>query len=570
MDRFLLLAINSKYIHSNLAVYCLKAATSYSEKVCIKECTINNRIDDILKSVFEEKPDAIGISCYIWNIDYVEQLLPELSKIMPEVPIWLGGPEVSYNAEYYVRKYKNVAGVMCGEGERIFRELMNCYVEGKLEKISEIPGITCMKDGEVIVNEWPEPVNMDEVAMPYEVAGLEPKEYENRIIYYESSRGCPFSCSYCLSSVDKKLRFRSIDKVIKDIQFFLDNRTKLVKFVDRTFNCKKEHSRAIWKYIKDNDNGYTGFHFEIAADILDDEDIEILQDMRPGLIQLEIGVQSVNPDTLKAIHRNMNMDKLRNNIEGLRKKGNIHLHLDLIAGLPYEDMASFRHSFDEIYGMVPHNLQLGFLKLLYGSLMRNEAEKYGIVCRDYAPYEVLYTDVLSYEEILQLKKVENVVDMYYNSRMFVAGLRYLGYFYDSAFDMYMALGNFYDECYKDGSLPSRNDKYRILYEFASESLNEGERIVLADLLKYDMLLRDNAKSMPEFMEASAEFKEKARNYLPKGKLTKAEHIEIFNLDVTRFYETGEINIMETPVHFDYLIRTSMDNNGSVRIMEETQ
>lgn len=569
MEKFLLLAINSKYIHSNLAVYCLKAATEYSDRVCIREYTINNHADDILKGIYEEQPDVIGISCYIWNIDYVMKLLPEIDKVMPDVPVWLGGPEVSYNAEYYINNYRNVAGVMCGEGELTFRALMDCYVKGNVPDISEIPGIACMKDGNIIVNKWPEPVNMDEIAMPYKVAGLGEEEYRNRIIYYESSRGCPFSCSYCLSSVDKKLRFKSLQKVFEDLQFFLDNRVPLVKFVDRTFNCKKEHARAIWKYIRDNDNGHTGFHFEISADILDDEDIDILKCMRPGLVQLEVGVQSVNRDTLNAIHRNMNLDVLKNNVEELIGNGNIHLHLDLIAGLPYEDMKSFKNSFDRIYSMCPHNLQLGFLKLLHGSLMRSEADRYGIVCRDYAPYEVLYTDCLTYGDVLELKKVENVLDMYYNSRMFVAGLKYLVGFYESAFDMYREFGTYYCNRYPDGSLPSRNNKYSLLYEFASGIMDNDELAVMADLLKYDMLLRDNVKTYPAFMEPSAKMREDARRYVEKGR-TKAEHVEIFNLDVPHYIKTGDVIKKETPVHFDYLTRTIMDNNASVRIMEDLQ
>ena len=569
MEKFLLLAINSKYIHSNLAVYCLKAATEYSDRVCIKEYTINNHADDILKGIYEEQPDVIGISCYIWNIDYVMKLLPEIDKVMPDVSVWLGGPEVSYNAEYYINKYSNVAGVMCGEGELTFRALMDCYVKGNVSDISEIPGIACMKDGNIIVNKWPEPVNMDEIAMPYKVAGLDEEEYRNRIIYYESSRGCPFFCSYCLSSVDKKLRFKSLQKVFDDIQFFLDNRVPLVKFVDRTFNCKKEHARAIWKYIRDNDNGHTGFHFEISADILDDEDIDILKSMRPGLVQLEVGVQSVNRFTLNAIHRNMNLDVLKNNVKELIGNGNIHLHLDLIAGLPYEDMKSFKNSFDRIYSMCPHNLQLGFLKLLHGSLMRSEADRYGIVCRDYAPYEVLYTDCLTYGDVLELKKVENVLDMYYNSRMFVAGLKYLVGFYESAFDMYREFGTYYCNRYPDGSLPSRNNKYSLLYEFASGIMDNDELAVMADLLKYDMLLRDNVKTYPAFMEPSDKMREDARRYIEKGR-TKAEHVEIFNLDVPHYIKTGDIIKKKTPVHFDYLTRTIMDNNASVRIMEELQ
>lgn len=400
MNKFLLVAINSKYIHSNLAVYCLKAATAYSDKVYIREFTINNQLEDILKNIYLEKPDVIGISCYIWNINCVKELLPELNKLLPGVKIWLGGPEVSYNTEEYAGRYENVAGVIKGEGEAVFKELMDCYMEGREKDIPSIPGITTVSDGKIIDNPCTLVYDMSDSVMPYYAAGYKEDDYKNKIIYYESSRGCPFSCSYCLSSVDKHLRFRNTELVLTDLKVFLDNKVALVKFVDRTFNCNREHSRKILRFIRDNDNGITSFHFEIAADILEDEDIRIMNSLRPGLIQLEIGVQSTNQDTIKAIHRVMNLDKLRNNVTAIRKCRNIHMHLDLIAGLPYEDINSFRKSFNDIYDMKPDNLQLGFLKLLHGSLMREEKDKYGIVARDIPPYEVLYTKYLSYDDIL--------------------------------------------------------------------------------------------------------------------------------------------------------------------------
>lgn len=565
MNKFLLVAINSKYIHSNLAVYCLYGATDYREHVAIKEFTINNRTEDILRGIYEEKPDVIGFSCYIWNISIVKEILTELKKVLPELKVWLGGPEVSYNAEYYVKKYDNVAGVIRGEGEAVFKELTECYENGS--KYHNIKGITLIHNGEIVNNPLPSPIDMSKTPMPYYAAGYSEADYNNKIIYYESSRGCPFSCSYCLSSVDKKLRFRDIEMVKADLRLFLKNKVSLVKFIDRTFNCNREHSREILKFIRDNDNGITSFHFEIAADILEKEDIEIMSGMRPGLIQLEIGVQSTNPDTIKAIHRVMDLKKLRENVTAIRKNRNIHMHLDLIAGLPYEDYESFKKSFNDIYAMKPDNLQLGFLKLLYGSLMRDEAEKYGIVARENAPYEVLFTKWISYEEILKLKVVENVLDMYYNSGMFANSLRLLADFFENSFDMYEELGTFYEKRYKDGSLPSRNGKFELLYEFAAVRLDKDNLKHFSQLLRFDMYLRENVKALPGCFEFDKDKATAARCFSGERKLTKAEHIEIFEINPLLYEKEGVIKEEKTIVYFDYLNR-KFDNNANTRHLEE--
>lgn len=569
MNKFLLVAINSKYIHSNLAVYCLKAATAYSDKVYIREFTINNQIEDILKNIYLEKPDVIGISCYIWNINYVKELLPELNKVLPGVKIWLGGPEVSYNTEEYAGRYENVAGVIKGEGEAVFKELMDCYMEGRGKDIPSIPGITTVSDGKIIDNPCTLVYDMSDSVMPYYAAGYKEDDYKNKIIYYESSRGCPFSCSYCLSSVDKHLRFRNTELVLTDLKVFLDNKVALVKFVDRTFNCNREHSRKILRFIRDNDNGITSFHFEIAADILEEEDIRIMNSLRPGLIQLEIGVQSTNQDTIKAIHRVMNLDKLRNNVAAIRKCRNIHMHLDLIAGLPYEDINSFRKSFNDIYDMKPDNLQLGFLKLLHGSLMREEKDKYGIVARDIPPYEVLYTKYLSYDDILKLKQVEKVLDMYYNSNMFVLSVRYLSGSFDDSFAMYELLSECFERRYSDGSLPSRNGKFELLYDFAGDYLNEHDMMVFGEMLRFDMYLRDNVKSLPECFAFNKDESLRAKKYSGEHKLTKAEHIEIFKINPVEYRDNGNVVCGDTVIYFDYLIR-DYDNNATIKILEETK
>ncbi len=569
MKKILLVAVNSKYIHSNLAVYCLKAAAGqYSDNVDIKEYTINNQTDDILRGIYECRPDVIGLSCYIWNITIIKELIVELAKVLPGVPIWLGGPEVSYNAEWYVANYDNVAGVMRGEGEEIFASLTACYEEDRIRDIELIQGITMNTPHGIINNPCPPPIDMSNMKMPYDVSDYNKDSYRNKIIYYESSRGCPFSCSYCLSSVDKRLRFRSTSMVLADLQFFIDNEVSLVKFVDRTFNCQKEHALTIWRYIKEHDRGITEFHFEIAADILDDEEIEVLNSMRPGLVQLEIGVQSTNPDTVKAIHRSMNIKKLADNVEKIRNGHNIHMHLDLIAGLPYENLESFGHSFDDIYAMRPDQLQLGFLKLLYGSLMKDEAQKYGIVGREQPPYEVLYTNWLSFGDIITLKLVENVVDMFYNSGMFGCSLSFLMDYVEAPFELYLELGRYYDRHYPQGSLPSRNGKYELLYAFAQELIKDKKAIgYFKDIIKYDMLKRDNVKALPDFLEFNAEKAARARSFSGDRKLTKAEHIEIFDIDVVLYENEHTISVKETAVWFDYGHRTPHDNNACIKILE---
>ena len=413
--KILLAACNAKYIHSNLAVFNLKAcAKEYDSNVVLREYTINQQKDDILKDIYRCHPDVICISCYIWNITFVRELMQDLRKILPDVPFWAGGPEVSYDAEEFLKKNPAFDGVMVGEGEETFLELVKHYVNGSpsLEKTTGL--VYCKPDGTIQNNGWRQIMDLSRVPFAYE----DLKDFENRIIYYESSRGCPFSCSYCLSSVDKKLRFRDLELVKKELQFFLDHKVPQVKFVDRTFNCKHDHAMTIWQYIKDHDNGITNFHFEISADLLRENELELMSTMRPGLIQLEIGVQSTNPDTIRAIHRTMDFPKLAGIVNRIHSFKNIHQHLDLIAGLPYEDYDSFHRSFNDVYALRPQQLQLGFLKVLKGSHMKEMTEEYGIVHKELEPYEVLGTRWLPYEDILKLKMVESMVELYYNSGQF--------------------------------------------------------------------------------------------------------------------------------------------------------
>lgn len=504
----ILTAINAKYIHSNLAVYSLKAfVPRYEEEINIREYTINQPLDDILMDLYEAGPDVVCFSCYLWNIQYVEQIITELPKILPHTEIWLGGPEVSYDAPAMLGRYPMVSGIMCGEGEETFRELAEYFhEEGK--ELHGIRGIVFRDwDGTVVRNESRPAMDLSSIPFVYEKL----ENFRNRIIYYESSRGCPFSCSYCLSSVDKCLRFRDIGLVKKELQFFIDHEVPQVKFVDRTFNCRHDHAMAVWEYIRENDRGKTNFHFEIAADLLNEEELRLINSMRPGLIQLEIGIQSVNPRTIREICRRMDLDKVRSNTARIREAGNVHQHLDLIAGLPYENIESFERSFNEVYGMRPEQLQLGFLKVLKGSLMHEKAEEYGILYRDRAPYEVLSTRWLSYGEIIRLKKVEEMVEVYYNSAQFTNTLRRLEGHFPSAFAMYEALGAYYEKNGLYGMNHSRIARYEILYRFLCGSgVKNPEEY--RQWLTLDLYLRDNVKNRPAFLGESAVEKQEAADF----------------------------------------------------------
>lgn len=504
----ILTAINAKYIHSNLAVYSLKAfVPRYEEEINIREYTINQPLDDILMDLYEAGPDVVCFSCYLWNIQYVEQIITELPKILPDTEIWLGGPEVSYDAPAMLGRYPMVSGIMFGEGEETFRELAEYFhEEGK--ELRGIRGIVFRDwDGTVIRNESRPAMDLSSIPFVYEKL----ENFRNRIIYYESSRGCPFSCSYCLSSVDKCLRFRDIGLVKKELQFFIDHEVPQVKFVDRTFNCRHDHAMAVWEYIREHDRGKTNFHFEIAADLLNEEELRLINSMRPGLIQLEIGVQSVNPRTIREICRRMDLDKVRSNTARIREAGNVHQHLDLIAGLPYENIESFERSFNEVYGMRPEQLQLGFLKVLKGSLMHEKAEEYGILYQDRAPYEVLSTRWLSYGEIIRLKKVEEMVEVYYNSAQFTNTLRRLEGHFPSAFAMYEALGAYYEKNGLYGMNHSRIARYEILYRFLCGSgVKNPEEY--RQWLTLDLYLRDNVKNRPAFLGESAVEKQEAADF----------------------------------------------------------
>lgn len=521
--KILLVACNAKYIHSNLAVYDLQAyASDYADHIVLKEYTINQQKDDIMRDIYLEHPDVVCVSCYIWNLSFVKELMADLIKILPGVDFWAGGPEVSYDAEKFLTENSEFKGVMVGEGEETFKELAGYYVEKNPQDLKDMTGI-CYRDGDQIIhNGWRQIMDLSSIPFIYK----DLSEFKNRIIYYESSRGCPFSCSYCLSSIDKKLRFRDTETVKKELQFFIDNKVPQVKFVDRTFNCKHDHAMAIWKYINEHDNGVTNFHFEISADLLREEELQEMSTMRPGLIQLEIGVQSTNSDTIKAIHRTMDFEKLKGIVDRIHSFGNIHQHLDLIAGLPYEDYDSFRHSFNDVYALKPQQLQLGFLKVLKGSHMMEMCREYGIVYKTQEPYEVLSTKWLDYDHVLKLKTVENMVEVYYNSGQFQNTLEYLENFFQDAFSIYERLGSFYmEKGYGDVS-HTRMRRYEILLEFL-EDVPEISMDQVKDQMVYDLYLRENLKSRPGFARDQKPFERQIWDFRKREKVAKNAHVEVF-------------------------------------------
>lgn len=521
--KILLVACNAKYIHSNLAVYDLQAyASDYADHIVLKEYTINQQKDDIMRDIYLEHPDVVCVSCYIWNLSFVKELMADLIKILPGADFWAGGPEVSYDAEKFLTENSEFKGVMVGEGEETFKELAGYYVEKNPQDLKNMTGI-CYRDGDQIIhNGWRQIMDLSSIPFIYK----DLSEFKNRIIYYESSRGCPFSCSYCLSSIDKKLRFRDTETVKKELQFFIDNKVPQVKFVDRTFNCKHDHAMAIWKYINEHDNGVTNFHFEISADLLREEELQEMSTMRPGLIQLEIGVQSTNPDTIKAIHRTMDFEKLKGIVDRIHSFGNIHQHLDLIAGLPYEDYDSFRHSFNDVYALKPQQLQLGFLKVLKGSHMMEMCREYGIVYKTQEPYEVLSTKWLDYDHVLKLKTVENMVEVYYNSGQFQNTLEYLEKFFPDAFSIYERLGSFYmEKGYGDVS-HTRMRRYEILLEFL-EDVPEISMDQVKDQMVYDLYMRENLKSRPGFARDQKPFERQVWDFRKREKVAKNAHVEVF-------------------------------------------
>ena len=625
--KFLLAAINAKYIHSNPGVYSLRAFARTKipgADIEIGEYTINHQMDLILQDIYRRKPDFIGFSCYIWNISYIMEIVRDVKKVLPEAEIWLGGPEVSYDAKKVLTRELDVRGIMRGEGELTFTELVRAYLQREKTSVpdgytgesfrgqakektsgcaentrmpenaegenahsdrldlSQIPGITYRAANGEIEEHGPQRLlSLDEIPFYYDdMAG-----FENRIVYYESSRGCPFSCSYCLSSIDKTVRFRSLDLVLPELQFFLDHKVPQVKFVDRTFNCKREHTLGIWRYLVEHDNGITNFHFEVSADIFDEEELELIGKMRPGLIQLEIGVQSTNPDTIREIHRHMDLVKLKRAVDRVYDYRNTHQHLDLIAGLPYENYESFMRSFDDVYRMRPDQLQMGFLKVLKGSYMEEQVAAYDLKYRGIPPYEVLSTKWLPYSDVIRLKGVEDMVEVYYNSGQFPATMKLLEKRFQRPSEVFVNLAEYYEKNGLTGISHSRLARYEILYRFLEEDMREEERdhVTAAkvpetgqpsladfrDSLMYDLYVRENIKSRPSFASDQSPYKKEVRKLFMAEEENPKWLTDYAGFDSRQMAKMAHLEHMEdgTFVLFDYKKRDPLSGNaGAVRFV----
>lgn len=652
--RFLLCGINAKYIHSNLAIFSLKAYADRKKipgaEIILKEYTINNYVEDILQDLYEEKADVVIFSCYIWNISFVRELAAELKKVSPDVKIWAGGPEVSYAANKFLIENPAFDLIMQGEGEEVFSELIRLTVEEKcrikdvykqleskkvlsgivekrysierkqavkeekdiedkhfagednvyptnyidMSKLQKLQGIAVRDfSGEaalgnaesnignktkIINTGFATLMDMDTIPFVYEDFHL----FEHKILYYETSRGCPFCCSYCLSSVDKTVRFRSLPIVKKELDAFLEAKVPQVKFVDRTFNCNRQRAIDIWSYLVEHDNGITNFHFEISSDLLGEEELELFAKMRPGLIQLEIGVQSTNGETVDAIHRHMDLEKLFHYVDRVHALGNIHQHLDLIAGLPYENYERFGVSFDDLYAHKPDQLQLGFLKVLKGTVMEEEVKKYNILYRNQPPYEVLGTKWLSYDEIILLKGVEELVELYYNSGQYTLTLKYAVPFFESPFRFYEMFSAWYRGKSYHKLNHNRLEKYNILREFLREHIDENEWDTLDEIMLYDMYLRENVKGRPAWTKDTAQYKkewkalyrEQGEKLFPEDvqagiydskRAANQSHIEVFEINIKKFEQSGQVEKKQVFCLFDYSRRNPL--NRAARTVE---
>ena len=541
--KILLTTLNSKFIHTNLA---------------IREYTINNDLDYILKDIYKNDYDVILFSTYIWNVLDIVKLCENIKKVKPNTIIGLGGPEVTYDSENAMEKYPFVDYILCGEGELVFRDLV-MYLQGN-KNIEDVEGIVYRNNGEIVVNRPKELLqNLDEIPSPYE--NLDPKEYENRIVYYETSRGCPFNCQYCLSSTLKGLRYFSIDRVKKDLKALIDARVSQIKFIDRTFNANKKFAKEIMNFLMENDNDYTTYHFEVTAHLLDDDMLEFLSNCKEGLFQFEIGVQTTNQKVLDAVGRRDDFTKLSKVVKKIASYRNIHQHLDLIAGLPYEDYASFENSFNDVFNLGIEHLQLGFLKMIKGTGVRKTANEHGYKYKDYPPYEVLYNNYISYSQILKLKDIEEILEKYYNSKNFVLSMRYIifNYYKESPFKFFEEFATYFDKNGYFDVAQGKNQLYKILLDFYNESINKNNDL-FNDILKYDYISLGKTSNIPQFFNKldMEDFKNRCHvflqdesnisKYLPNFENKPAKHIikyvhfEPFKFDILELKKDINKNI----------------------------
>nr|WP_279265824.1 B12-binding domain-containing radical SAM protein [Romboutsia sp. Marseille-P6047] len=582
--KILLTTLNSKFIHTNLAIRYLKEFVRDLTSVDIREYTINNDLDYILKDIYRNDYDIVLFSTYIWNVYDIAKVCENLKKVKPSIKIALGGPEVTYDSTDAMKKYPFIDYILCGEGELVFRDLVEYFLDKR--KIEDVEGIVYRNNDEIITNK-PKALlqNLDEIPSPYE--NLDPKEYENRIVYYETSRGCPFNCQYCLSSTLKGLRYFSIDRVKRDLKKLIDARVSQIKFIDRTFNANKKFAQEIMKFLMENDNNYTTYHFEVTAHLLDDDTLEFLKDCKEGLFQFEIGVQSTNQKTLDAVGRRDDFKKLSYVVQKVASYRNIHQHLDLIAGLPYEDYASFENSFNDVFNLGIEHLQLGFLKMIKGTGVRNTAKEHGYKYKDYAPYEILYNDYITYDQILKLKDIEEILERYYNSKNFVLSMRYIikNFYSKSPFKFFEEFATYFDKNGYFDMAQGKNQLYKILLDFYNEKINVNNEL-FNDILKYDYISLGKTSNLPQFFNKveMEDFKNRChiflqdqdnvKLYLPKFEDTPAKfmikyvHFEPFNYNVIELKEDIHKNIQpnENVILFVYDDKKIFEKSKSYSVM----
>ncbi|NGT58298.1 DUF4080 domain-containing protein [Clostridium perfringens] len=543
--KILLTAINSKYIHSNLAVRYLKAFTKDLDfQGDIKEFSINDRVENILEGIIEEKPDVVAFSCYIWNMEFVNRLAELIKLVDPNIEILYGGPEVSYEGKEFLENHEGEY-VIVGEGEKTFREFVLYKLgEGKIE---DIKGLNYKRDGKVFENPKRPEMDMNELVFPYTYE----EDINNKIVYYEASRGCPFKCKYCLSSVMHGVRFLDVERVKKELRYFMERGLKLVKFVDRTFNCNREYTVELLKYLSEQDTE-TRFHFEVAADLLTEEQIEILNNAPKGRFQLEVGVQTTNNEVLHNINRYITYENIKEKVLKVAAGKNVMQHLDLIAGLPGEDLESFKKSFNDVHAIRPDEIQLGFLKLLKGSSMREEAEKWGIVYSPYAPYEIIRSKDISYEELLLLKKVEAMVDKYYNSCKFNNVIKFFLNIYEKPFDFYYDLAMFFEEKGNFKRSIGNVEYYKILLDFYLEKIGGEDEGLFKEVLKFDYLCFNKKRWLPDFLvrTITKEDEQNIKDSFHRQMPFKKAHIEKFEIDIINYIKNGEINFEPKYLIFD--------------------
>ncbi|WP_148551400.1 B12-binding domain-containing radical SAM protein [Paraclostridium bifermentans] len=569
--KILLTTLNSKFIHTNLAIRYLNQMVKDIEDidVDIREYTINNELDFILKDIYANNYDVILFSTYIWNVNDIVKICNNLKKVNKNVKIALGGPEVTYDSEESMKKYDFVDYILYGEGELVFRDFVKS-LKGDID-IKDVDGLVYRNNGEIVRNKPMKDIeNLDIIPSPY--VDLNKAEYENRIVYYETSRGCPFNCQYCLSSTLQGLRYFSIDRVKSDLKALIDSRVSQIKFIDRTFNANKKFAMEIMQFLMENDNDYTTYHFEVTAHLLTEDMLEFLKGCKEGLFQFEIGVQTTNEKVLEAVGRRDDFSKLSYVVQKIASYRNIHQHLDLIAGLPYEDYNSFENSFNDVFNLGIEHLQLGFLKMIKGTGIRNNADEHEFRYKDYPPYEVLYNKYITYNEILKLKDIEEILERYFNSKNFVLSMRYIihNYYKESPFKFFEDFATYFDKNGYFNMSQGKNQLYKILLDFYTEKINKNIEL-FTEIIKYDYTSLGKTSNVPGFMSKIEveDFKNRCHlflqneenilKYIPRFENTPAKqiikhvHFEPFKYDILKLKENikADLGKKESIVLFVY-------------------